>query len=107
MAELSQEEMIAMQEQSGAPKDGEITKLVQQIGQGLSKLQQALGNSQSTTDQDKEQMNSILESFIDLVENKLGAEPGQDAESAEPQEMEQVPAQQGRSGVPVGPQIKN
>lgn len=105
-AEISPEEMAAMQEQAGKKTDQPVTKLVQEVGQGLSKLSDMLSGSQGATDEDRQQMQQIMDLYIDLVEKKLGsAGPGENPESEEP-EMGQVPMQQGQKGVPMGPQSR-
>ena len=108
MADLKPEEMEAMQAQAGQDKVGQVTKLAQQVGQGLSQLSQILDGSQGTTDQDKQQMGQIMSLYIDLVEKKLGGSaPGEDAPEEAKPEMNQVPMQAGRGGVPVGPQTRS
>lgn len=106
-AQMSPEEMSAMQQQAGKDSSGGVTKLAQQVGQGLSQLSDMLDSSQGATDADKAQMQQILSLFVDLVEKKLGGtEPGQDA-APDGGEMSQVPADAGRSGQPMGPQSRN
>lgn len=102
--QVSQEEMAAMQAQAGKSNDTPITKLVQDVGQGLSKLAEVLNSSDAATDQDKEQMSGIMSAFMDLVEKQLGGSgPGQNQEA---ESLSQVPVQQGAKGVPMGPQVK-
>lgn len=106
-APISPEEMQAMQAQAGKDNQQPITKLVQDVGQGLSKLSEVLNNAQGATDQDREQMSQIMNMYIDLVEKQLGnAGPGEN-EAEESPELSQVPVQQGRGGMPMGPNTKN
>ena len=106
MAEMTPEEMEMMQQQAGKETGGGATKLVQQVGEGLAKLSEMLMSAKGTTDQDKAQMEQIMSSFVDLVEKKLSAEPGQDAPSENP-EMSQIPMDQGGGGQPMGPATRN
>lgn len=108
MPEMTPEEMAAMQEQAGKSPDGQVTKLVQQVGDGLSKLSELLNGSQSATDADRQQMATIMNSYIDLVEKKLGSSaPGEDAAEEEiPADQGAIPMQGGRSGQPMGPQSR-
>lgn len=108
MPGISPEEMAAMQgagEQQEGP--GDITKIAQQVGDGLNQLAEALNNSEAATDQDREKMSMVMNGFIELVEKNLGGSaPGEDPE-AEPQpEQDVVPADAGRNGVPMGPQAR-
>lgn len=107
MAELSKEEMAMMQESAGKNQGGDVTKMAQDVGQGLSQLAEAINASGAATDQDKQKIAQVLEMYIDLVENGLGQAPGQDPEAEAEPEMAQVPADQGRGGVPMGPQSRN
>lgn len=103
---LGREEAEMMMKATGKGEQS-ITKLVQGIGKDLSKLSEALSGSDAATDKDREQLGSILEQFVDLVENKLGSqEPGEDMEEEESPMMNQMPMQQGRSGVPMGPNTR-
>lgn len=105
--EISPEEMAAMQEQSGKANQQPITKLVQDVGQGLSKISEVLNSAEGATDQDRNQMSQIMNMFIDLVEKQLGDNgPGENAQE-ENAELSQVPMQQGRGGMPVGPNVRN
>ena len=107
MAQMTPEEMAMMQQKAGKDSGGGATKLAQQVGEGLSKLSDMLQGAQGTTDQDKAQMQQILELYVDLVEKKLGgAEPGQDVEE-EGQDMNQVPMDAGMKGKPMGPATRN
>lgn len=102
---VSPEEMAAMQAQAGKDTGGGVTKLAQQVGQGLQKLSEMLDSAPGTTDQDKQQMAQILSSFVDLVEKKLaGQEPGTDPEA---QSLSQVPSDAGMNGKPMGPETQN
>ena len=109
MPGISPEEMAQMQAEAGGEQDGpgDITKLAQQVGDGLNKLAETLNNSPAATDQDREKMAMVMNGFIELVEKNLGgAAPGEDPE-AEPQpEQDVVPADAGRGGVPMGPQAR-
>ena len=108
MAELSQDEMAEMQSQAGGDEGvGGATKIAQGVAQGLVKLQEMLGKSQGATDQDIAQMDDIVMKFADLVEKKLGGSaPGEDAPD-ESEQMQQVSADAGMGGKPMGPQMKN
>jgi uncharacterized coiled-coil protein SlyX len=107
MAQMTPEEMAQMQQGGGEDQAGKATKLAQQVAQGLVELQGMLAKSQGVTDQDIAQMDDVVMKFADLVEKKLaGAAPGEDVEEESP-EMNQVPADAGMSGKPLGPQVKN
>lgn len=107
MAEISPEEMAQMQAQAGNDGKGQATKLAQQVAKGLVELQQMLAASNGATDQDIAQMDEIVMSFADLVEKKLaGSAPGEDA-APEEADMNQVSADAGMKGQPIGPQVKN
>ncbi len=108
MPEISPEEVSAMQAQEGKDDGmGQVTKLAQDVGQGLAKLSDLLNSSDAATDEDRAQMSEILNSFVDLVEKKLGAAPGQN-----PEEEEVLPAgnavsmQGGLKGKPMGPESR-
>lgn len=91
------------QQEEGADL-GAITKLAQDVGDGLAKLSEALNSSPAATDQDREQMASVLNGFIDLVEKKLGGSaPGEDLPEEEAPAPE-ISAMGGPKGVPMGPQ---
>lgn len=105
----------AAQEDQGEPQDdggaeaggGDVTKLVQTVGQGLQELGDILNKSQGATDQDRQQMAQIMSLFVDLVEKKLGGQsPGQDAPPEDPQGPSAVPADAGLKGQPMGPQSR-
>jgi len=81
---------------------GPATQLAQQVGQGLQKLQEMLVQS-GGSEEEVGQMGQIMSLYVDLVEKKLGGgEP-----EAVPAEPGQVPVNQGVSGQPIGPQVKN
>jgi len=83
---------------------GPATKLAQEVGQGLQKLQQLLAAS-GGSDEEVAQMDQIMGLYVDLVEKKLG---GGEAEEPAPEPMpNQVPQSQGIGGQPVGPQVRN
>lgn len=104
---MSQDEMAELQQMAGKGNTTPVTKLAQDVAQGLSKLADLLANSPGATEKDNAQMQQILSLFVDLVEKKLaGAEPGQDAEE-EGEQLSEMPMEQGMSGVPMGPQSKN
>lgn len=85
-----------------AEEAGAATQLAQQVGQGLQKLSEMLAQSGGSPEE-QAQMKQIMDSYIDLVEHKLGG--GEDP--PEPEGMGQVPVQQGAGGVPMGPQTRN
>lgn len=107
MAQVTSEEMQAMQESAGKDNSSMATKLAQEVAQGLSKLSEMLDKSKSVTDADRAQMQKIMSLYVDLVEKKLGGSaPGED----QPEEVEmlsQVPSDAGTSGVPMGPASRN
>ncbi len=107
MAEMTPEEMEMMQQQAGKDSSGGATKLVQEVGKGLEKLNEMLNSAPGTTDKDRAQMQSIMDNFVDLVEKKLaGSAPGEDQEDPSEQ-MSQVPVDAGMSGKPMGPASRN
>ncbi len=105
MADMSPDEMAALQEQSGiAPKEGGITKLVKEIGTGLSQLAEVIENSPKATDEDRATIGQILQMFVELIERKLAnAQPGENPPSDEDAISQPIPANAGPKGVPVGP----
>lgn len=107
MADMSPEDMAAMQAQAGKDSgEGDATALVKKVGEGLQKLAEMLANSKSVTDKDMAQMDQIISLYVDLAEKKLGSAPGEDAEDEMSPEMTQMPMMQGRGGMPMGPQTK-
>lgn len=96
--QMSEEEMLALQEQAGANQggDGDVTALAKQVGQGLSQLAEKLSSSAEANPEAVDQMSQILNMYIDLIENKLGGGEPQ----AEPMPS-QIPAQAGLKGVPL------
>jgi hypothetical protein len=107
MPGISPEEMAQMQAQAGPQEEqgegGDITKLVQSVGEGLNHLAEALNASQAATDQDREQMSQILSSFSNLVEKNLGAGPGEDPQAEEMPAQGAISPEGGAKGVPMGP----
>jgi hypothetical protein len=94
-------------QQDPAQESGAITKLAQQVGDGLMKLSDALNNSPAATDQDREQMAQVLNGFIDLVEKKLGGSaPGEDSPDDQELVDSGVPTAAGPKGVPMGPNTR-
>lgn len=93
-----------LEQMSGEQNASNVTKLAQDAGASLSKFAALLNKSPAANDADREAMNNILSSFVDLVEKQLG---GQESEEEPVQEIaSQVPMQQGIGGVPMGPQTK-
>lgn len=110
MPQMSPEEMQAMQQQAGggeesAESGGSVSKMVQDIGQGLSELMKVIDKSPSSTDQDRQNASDVMKSYMNLVEG-LGQESGQDAPPPEQADQGSVPAEGGLNGVPMGPQTK-
>lgn len=106
MAAMTPEEMAQMQGQAGKDNSGQATKLAQNVAKGLVELQQMLGASPGATDEDIAQMDDVVMKFADLVEKKLGGAPGEKVPDENP-EMNQVSADAGMTGKPIGPQMKN
>ena len=88
-----------------AEDTGDITALAKQVGQGLAKFAEAVNASETVTEKDKGQMAELMNSFIDLVENKLNSAPGQDVEEEEP-ELPVAPAMGGVKGIPMSNKYK-
>lgn len=107
MAEISQDEMAEMQSQAGKGDSGGATKIAQDVAQGLVKLQEMLGKSPGATDEDIAQMDDILMKFADLVEKKLGGSAPGENQPDDSEQMQQVSADAGPGGMPMGPQMKN
>lgn len=104
--EIAPEEMAAMQAQAGKGQDP-VTKIAQQVADGLQKLSSLLESSPGVTDEDKAAMANIISEYVDLVEKKLGgAAPGENPDSQEPM-PDQMPVDQGRGGAPMGPNTRN
>lgn len=93
------------------PAGGDVTKLAQALGNGLSQFAKIIEASPSTTPEDKQQMEDILDAFVDLVERALaGANPGENAPPAGgPMRADQgqVPMEGGMNGVPESMAVKN
>jgi hypothetical protein len=70
------------------------------------KLAEILNSTEGATPKDLAQMNQIQTMFQDLVENKLGAAPGEDMPEEEAPMPDMMSAMGGRKGVPMGPQGK-
>lgn len=100
---MTPEEMEAMQGE-GQPQ-APISDLVQQVGQGLSKLVQVINQSQASTDQDRQAASAVMESYMGLVDG-LGQEAGENAPEPEQADMGAVPMQAGQKGQPMGPQTR-
>lgn len=112
---VSPQDMAQLQEKAGAKPDpsgaGDVTKLAQMIGQGLSQFAQIISSSPAATAADKKQMSDVLNGFVDLVERSLaGAGPGQEAPpEGGPMRADQgqVPMEAGMNGVPESMAQKN
>ena len=89
-----------------AEAGGDITALAKVAGEALAKFADAVSGSQGTTDADKAQMSEVLNGFIDLVENKLGQSPGQDAQPESEPEMPMMSGMGGPNGKPMSHQYK-
>lgn len=87
-----------------APEMGAITKTAQSVGQGLAKLSEALNASQGVTDKDRAQMAQIMDLYVDLIENKLTQDAGQNPPEEQAMPVEQpISAEAGLNGVPMNP----
>lgn len=105
---MTPEEMEQMKGEAGAegPQDQEpISQLVQEVGQGLSKLIQVINQSQASTDQDRESASNVMQAYMGLVDG-LGQEAGQNPEAPQQADMGAVPMQAGQSGKPMGPETR-
>jgi hypothetical protein len=85
---------------------GDATALARQVNDGLMKLAEILNSTEGATPKDQAQMGQIQSLFQDLVENKLGAAPGEDMPEEEAPMPDMMSAMGGRKGVPMGPQGK-
>ena len=89
------------------PSGGDVTKMVQGIGQWIQALQQIVAQSPGVTEEDIAQLDQIMSLYSDFVEKSLGAAPGENPEpEMEPEQKGPVPMQQGRGGQPMGPQSR-
>lgn len=102
---MEQDEMAELQGKAGVDNSGGVTKLAQDIAEKLAQLKSYVDNSEATTDKDRMQMDSLMQNFVSVVENQLGAAPGEDKEE-ESESLNQVPMQAGMKGVPMGPQTR-
>jgi hypothetical protein len=103
MAELSPEEMAAMQDEAGK-KGPDLVALTKQTAQGLQQLAEALNRSPQATPDEKDQMAQILSGYMDLVEKKLGQEAGGEQE---PETEAPVPMEAGTKGVPLNMKMRS
>lgn len=102
---MQPDEMGEMQSKMGQNKGGDVTKMAQDLADKLSQFKDLIDNSPSTTDKDKQSMDTLMQSFVSLVESQLGANPGEDAEEEdESGMMGGMPQMAGSKGVPMGPQ---
>ena len=96
------DEMAAMKEQAGVKEGPSLVDISKQVGDGLNKLLQAMDVSKSS-DEEKAQLQGIIQNYSDLMENKLGQESGQE----EPEVDSPVPMDAGFKGVPISHKYKN
>lgn len=106
MPGMSPEEMAQMQAQAGKEQGPSLIDLAQKTGAGLQKLSEALEKSPQSTPEEKSQMAQVLAGFVDLVEKKLGSDPGAQGPQAEPLADGAIPMEGGLSGVPMNMKMK-
>lgn len=101
-AQMSPEEMQAMQQQSGKDNSQNATQLVQQVGQGLSQLADMINKMPSTGPEARQAIMKAMQAYSDAVDILQGKE----AEQAGPMPADQgaVPMEGGAQGQPMGPQ---
>ncbi len=104
MAQMSPEEMQAMQAQAGkevAPD--QVSKLVQALGAGISKLSEVISGGGAATEKDMAMLQQLEDVFSQLV-SSLEQGPGEDVAQ---QGITEAPMEGGLNGQPVGPQTRN
>lgn len=100
---MRHEDMEGMKAE-GKEEPGGISKIVEQVGAGLSQLADAFDGSDATTDQDRAALADIMSKFSALVEKQMSAAPGEDPEAEDDPSTSVVSAMGGAKGVPMGPQ---
>lgn len=101
MPEISPEEMGEMEKQAGQGAEAPVSQLIQQVGQGVSKLVDIVNKSQASSDEDRQNAGALMDALMGLVDGLEGKE-----EEPMKGDMGAVPMQAGQSGVPMGPQTK-
>ncbi len=102
---MSPEEMGQLQAAAGKDQSGNagVMEKVQAVGKGLSELAQILQRSGGSPEEN-DQMAQILNSYIDLVEKKLGGQEEQGEPANEgPSEVAQ---EAGVKGIPMNQNMK-
>ena len=96
---MAMEQMMG--EKPKAKKD--IKSLLNQVGSGLAEIADMINSNEGMGEEDKAAISEIMASYIDFVENKLGA-----SEESEPEKepMGMKPAMQGE-GVPVSNMMRS
>ncbi len=106
MPGMSPEEMAQLQAQAGKEQGPSLIELAKTTGANLQKLSEALGKSPQSTPEEKDQMAQVIAGYIDLVEKKLGGEPGAEGPQAEPLADGAIPMEGGLNGVPMNMKMK-
>ena len=101
MAQMSPEDMAMMKEQAGAKEGPGVVETAQGVGEGLTKLADAMSKSGAVSDEDKAKMSQIMQLYGELVESNLSQAPEVE------QEPDIVSAQGGAQGVPMGPNVRS
>lgn len=83
-------------------KKPDMQKLITSIGEGLGQLAEAVNSTDGMDDSDKEAIQEIMAKYIDFVQNKMA---GGDSEEPE-MESEPMAMNQGKTGIPMGPQTR-
>lgn len=104
---ISHDEMKAMKEKAGEKPGKSLVEVASEAKALLSKLSEGLEKSGKASAEEKAQLSQILESYSDLLENKLGQEPSEEPE----EEMDEtqtklVSSMAGPKGVPMSHNFK-
>lgn len=83
--------------QAAPQEGGDLMTKMDAVGKALTMVAQEMGDSPLA-----EQMQQILAAYADLFQKAQGG-----GEDAGPQMAQDIPAQQGPGGVPMGPQSRN
>jgi len=102
---ISHDEMKAMKEKAGEKPGKSLVEVASEAKALLSQLSDGLEKSGKASDDEKAQLAKILESYSDLLENKLGQEPSEEPEE-EMKENKLVSSMGGAKGIPMSHDIK-
>lgn len=104
---ISHDEMKAMKEKAGEKPGKSLIEMASEAKALLAQLADGIEKSGKASSEEKSQLSQIIESYSDLLENKLGQEPSEEPEEeVDETQTKLVSSMAGPKGVPMSHNFK-